>query len=127
MIGGGIVVLILGIGGGYYFFMREKVPVVVENTTPPPVPIFRDVGEMLREREELLKVSNDTDGDGLTNADEQRLGTNPQRIDSDNDGLTDKFEIETLKTNPLKADTDGNGISDWNEDYGESSPSNETE
>ncbi len=36
--------------------------------------------------------SGDPDRDGLTNQAEQELGTDPQRADSDNDGLNDKWE-----------------------------------
>jgi uncharacterized protein (DUF1800 family) len=53
----------------------------------------------------------DTDGDGLSNLQEFRLGTNPLKPDSDGDGLTDGQEAR-LHTNPLKADTDGDGLSD---------------
>ena len=37
--------------------------------------------------------SLDTDGDGLTNATEISLGTNPNLIDSDSDGLPDGWEV----------------------------------
>jgi hypothetical protein len=53
----------------------------------------------------------DTDGDGLTDGDELTRGTNPLTADSDHDGLTDSAEL-TLGTNPLSADTDGDGLSD---------------
>ena len=53
----------------------------------------------------------DTDDDGLTDAEECELGTNPNQADSDGDGLNDRAEIlgGTLSTNP---DTDGDGIPD---------------
>ncbi|TAI47010.1 Calx-beta domain-containing protein [Flagellimonas allohymeniacidonis] len=35
----------------------------------------------------------DTDGDGLTNAEENDLGTDPNNADTDNDGLTDGEEV----------------------------------
>ncbi|MEE8167761.1 MAG: hypothetical protein V3T58_02670 [Candidatus Hydrothermarchaeales archaeon] len=53
----------------------------------------------------------DTDGDGLTDAKEAELGTDPKKADTDGDGLTDGREA-TAGTNPLKADTDGDGIWD---------------
>ena len=53
----------------------------------------------------------DSDGDGLTDAEECALGTNPLLADSDGDGLNDRAEIinGTSSTNP---DTDGDGIPD---------------
>lgn len=59
--------------------------------------------------------TTDSDNDGLTNAKEKELGTNPYSVDSDGDGLPDKFEIEQTKTNVLKKDTDGDGINDGDE------------
>lgn len=58
----------------------------------------------------------DTDGDGLTDADEINIyKTNPYQADSDGDGLTDGEEVLKYKTNPLKADTDEDGLSDGDE------------
>ena len=57
----------------------------------------------------------DTDNDGLTNGKEKELGTNPNRADSDLDGLMDKYEVEVSKTNPKKNDTDEDGLYDGDE------------
>ena len=57
----------------------------------------------------------DPDVDGLDNATEKELGTDPHHADTDLDGLPDKYEIEISKTDPLKADTDGDGILDGDE------------
>jgi GH25 family lysozyme M1 (1,4-beta-N-acetylmuramidase) len=65
----------------------------------------------------------DPDGDGLTNAQESKYGTNPDSKDTDRDGLSDKAEVTGTKimhygvvtTNPLKKDTDGDGLSDKTE------------
>ena len=57
----------------------------------------------------------DEDGDGLTNAEEEALGTNINEADSDHDGLIDYYEVNVSKTNPLLADTDGDGINDGDE------------
>jgi hypothetical protein len=56
----------------------------------------------------------DPDLDGLDNATEIGLGTDPNNPDSDNDGLRDGDEI-TAATNPLNPDTDGDGINDGDE------------
>jgi len=57
----------------------------------------------------------DTDGDGLSDADEARLGTNPRDKDSDKDGLTDGEEVNVHKTDPLNRDTDYDLLSDGDE------------
>jgi len=54
----------------------------------------------------------DTDGDGLDNAEEATLGTNPALVDTDSDGLSDYTEVRTTLTNPLLQDTDLDGIKD---------------
>ena len=59
-----------------------------------------------------LIVDADADADGLTNAEEATLGTDPLRADTDGDGLSDGDEVHVYHTNPLAADTDGDGVSD---------------
>jgi hypothetical protein len=58
----------------------------------------------------------DSDGDGLSNTEEQELGTDNGDADSDADGLSDFLEVRELKTDPLNADTDGDGANDGHED-----------
>ncbi|MEI7811609.1 MAG: OmpA family protein [Ignavibacteria bacterium] len=60
-------------------------------------------------------ANKDKDKDGLTNKEEEKLGTNPKNPDTDNDGLTDGDEVLKYKTNPLRIDTDGDGLSDYDE------------
>lgn len=57
----------------------------------------------------------DSDRDGLTNLEEQTLGTKLGDKDSDNDGLEDKKEIEDYETKPNKFDTDGDRLNDSTE------------
>lgn len=54
----------------------------------------------------------DSDRDGLTDAQEIQLGTDPHNPDTDGDGLNDGDEVNKYHTNPLKADTDGDGYPD---------------
>jgi len=56
----------------------------------------------------------DTDTDGLTNAQERTLGTDPLVVDTDTDGLTDSEEV-SLGTNPLLSDSDSDGLTDITE------------
>lgn len=67
-------------------------------------------------------AAEDSDGDGLTNYEEQQFKTNPLSRDTDDDGLSDKDEIVIYKTNPLKKDTDSDGINDDRELQNGSNP-----
>ncbi|HEY5821013.1 MAG TPA: NlpC/P60 family protein [Propionibacteriaceae bacterium] len=58
------------------------------------------------------EVDADTDHDGLTDAFEKLVGSNPTLADTDGDGLDDGYEATTSHTDPLSADTDGDGLSD---------------
>lgn len=55
--------------------------------------------------------SADTDGDGLSDADETSAGTDPRNPDSDSDGISDGEE-QSQKLNPLDPDTDGDCLTD---------------
>ncbi len=65
---------------------------------------------------------SDDDGDGLTYAQELRLGTNPQDKDSDGDGITDNAEVRGFLYNgkrwysdPTNPDTNNDGLNDGSE------------
>lgn len=58
----------------------------------------------------------DTDGDGLPDYNEIKLGTDINNPDTDGDGLNDYYEIE-YGYSPTNPDTDGNGVLDGDEDY----------
>ena len=58
----------------------------------------------------------DSDGDGLSNPIEVSLGTDPNRADTDNDGIDDGDEVLEYETDPLSADTDCDGIKDSEEE-----------
>ena len=57
----------------------------------------------------------DTDGDGLSDTLENTIGTSPNLIDSDGDGLNDGDEFDIYFTNPLEFDSDGDGTGDFDE------------
>ncbi|GIK55909.1 MAG: hypothetical protein BroJett015_15720 [Chloroflexota bacterium] len=69
----------------------------------------------------------DNDNDGLSNAKEAEFGTNPNKADTDEDGLKDGEEINSdgvrlLNTDPLKPDTDNDGLLDGEEVRGNPNP-----
>lgn len=83
----------------------------------------------------------DTDGDGVSDDEEKRIGTDPSKCDTDVDGLSDGVELEKIQpvskdgchglqpagTNyerphimdPLNPDSDGDGLEDGEEDKNE--------
>ncbi|MEL6342789.1 MAG: redoxin domain-containing protein [Myxococcota bacterium] len=67
-------------------------------------------------------ADKDDDGDGLTNGEEEELGTDPESADSDGDGLSDGDEVNELNTDPLSQDSDTDGISDGDEVLGGTDP-----
>ena len=73
-------------------------------------------GDGLSDRQEELYGTNpweaDTDGDGLNDGDEIRFNTDPLAIDTDRDTLLDGAEVHKLGTSPTNPDTDGDGLND---------------
>ena len=66
--------------------------------------------------------ATDSDGDGLSDAEEASLGTNPFDADSDDDGLEDGEELDVYGTNPLDPDSDDDGRADGDEVVGGTNP-----
>ncbi|MDE0820788.1 MAG: hypothetical protein OSA95_06685, partial [Opitutales bacterium] len=63
----------------------------------------------------IADSTDDSDSDGLTDAEEIHIhGTNPSIADTDADGINDKQEL-ALKTDPTVADTDDDGFLDGEE------------
>lgn len=66
----------------------------------------------------------DTDGDWVTDNEENRLGTDPNEADTDGGGLSDGEELYSYGTDPLDdsddaayaADSDGDGLTDYQEE-----------
>ena len=79
--------------------MADGTIVLGENATSIP-------GPRLVENQWLLA---DTDGDGLSNIEEYRRGTDPLLADSNGDGLDDGTTVH-LGRDPLSLDSDGDGV-----------------
>ncbi|MFH1427843.1 MAG: CAP domain-containing protein [Patescibacteria group bacterium] len=91
--------------------MPKKSTVVKKAKKRNPAKSLRDNGARKKVDEDLT-ISIDSDADGLSDAEEKILGTDPYNADTDNDDLSDLAEVKTYKTNPLDPDTDGDGIKD---------------
>ena len=76
----------------------------------------------------LRPLNLDVDNDGLTNAAEASLGTDPRNPDSDGDGARDGFEVRNglkpLDPSDGPLDPDGDGLSNAGEDGAGSDPFN---
>ena len=82
-----------------------------DTTAPPTQEGGRSEAEQPDIPEQPGRGDIDQDGDGLSGAEEQALGTDPLSPDSDGDGLSDYYEAHK-GTDPLNADSDGDGVAD---------------
>lgn len=74
-----------------------------------------DVSTEINNDKILFGEQVDSDRDGLDDAREKELGTDPYNSDTDADELSDYDEVVYWKTDPLKVDTDGDGFNDGRE------------
>jgi len=62
-------------------------------------------------------AKQDPDKDGLDNSGEYKNGSDPNNSDSDDDGLLDGEEVNSIGSDPGNPDTDGDQIDDFWEDF----------
>jgi len=133
----GILVVVLG-GGGFLVWRQfaaapEETEIqtpgaINENVNLPPVNLPAEIVSNVNETPvEVppavletapvvpLPESVDSDGDGLTDAEEALLGTDTTKIDTDGDNLNDGQEVNLYLTDPLNSDTDGDTYLDGDE------------
>jgi len=77
-----------------------------------PSKISRD-GE--RKGKDKYRSPGDGDRDGLSDDQERLISTDPDDVDTDDDGLNDGTEVLVESTDPLNADTDDDGVDDGDE------------
>jgi hypothetical protein len=120
-----IVILILVFSFGFWaykqFFTGERDSgEIILNTEPEEIELNNQknkVNEIIEPGINInsTAISNDIDGDGLSNEEEIALGTDPENSDTDGDGLSDYEEVKIYHTDPLNPDTDGDGYLDGEE------------
>lgn len=88
-----------------------------------PVRAVGDSGHIVYAKATIVAAMADTDGDGLADATERQLKTDPENPDTDGDGLSDGDEEILAGSSALAADTDGDGFGDGLEVAAGSDPS----
>ncbi|PVZ66760.1 carboxypeptidase regulatory-like domain-containing protein [Pelagibaculum spongiae] len=91
---------------------RDEAALVLQNITSLPDYALSETGALL---DDVFNFDLDSDSDGLSNFREKVAGTDPQNVDSDDDTLSDKFEVDyglnPLDADDLTSDEDGDGLS----------------
>ncbi len=94
----------------------ETATVIIDETaTVQTATAIADAQETATSAASTAESQGDTDGDGLSNAQEGVIGTDPLNPDTDADQLSDGQEVLIYGTNPLNADTDMDGFGDGQE------------
>ncbi|MCC6456060.1 MAG: hypothetical protein IT328_13990 [Caldilineaceae bacterium] len=77
-----------------------------------PIYIYRTDGTIETRHVTSDPTTNDTDGDGILDADERAYGADPRLPDSDGDQLTDYQELNEVYSDPARQDSDGDLFAD---------------
>lgn len=93
---------------------EEQEPVEEPQPAEELQPSEEEIASTEAEDNEETDLNTDTDSDGLSDAEEVDLGTDPAVYDTDQDGLSDGDEV-FIGTDPLNVDTDGDGFTDGDE------------
>lgn len=117
-----IIVVALAAGAYYYFQMRsdrvdevmpeQEIDQTEQQAEEEPAEL---PDSTIIEPEQPTAAELDSDKDGLTDQEENELGTNPFLKDTDNDNLFDFEEVETYNTDPLNPDSDNDTYLDGEE------------
>ncbi|MFA5954129.1 MAG: hypothetical protein WC817_01150 [Patescibacteria group bacterium] len=110
-------IVIAGAGGAWWYFKgsagnKQPVATTPIDTNAAPTTEVTPRPDLQLQGQGPASPEDDSDQDGLSNAQEITAGTDPQNPDTDGDGLFDGEEVRSFGTDPLKPDTDGDGFSD---------------
>lgn len=106
-----VLIVVLGTAAAVAIVLLRQTPASVLNSSTGTNEVTPATNATQPTRPSVTQ-RNDTDRDGLTDDEEQQLGTDTNRSDTDADGLADRAEVSVYKTNPLVGDSDADGILD---------------
>lgn len=120
-----VVIIVLGLGLGGWLISRQFSSRTEQNTTqntntPKSTNTLSETNTAVNTPADTTpSVINykdtDKDNDGLSDEEENQLGLNPDRADTDDDDLSDYKEVRVYKTDGQKPDTDSDGYTDGEE------------
>lgn len=126
-----LLLLVAGISAGIWVLRNRRVATKTTtaatqqtSTAQGGVPT---VSKSSNKNQRTVVIQPDSDADGLTDAEEIQLGTNPNDPDTDHDGLTDREEVRIYGTDPKNPDTDHDGMNDGDEVHSGRNPKGEGE
>ncbi|HFU4091550.1 TPA: Rib/alpha-like domain-containing protein, partial [Streptococcus suis] len=102
---------------------KDEVPVTVKVTDPNKDTDGDGVTDEDEKKDGTDPKNPDTDGDGVKDGDEKKDGTDPKNPDTDGDGVKDGDEKKD-GTDPKNPDTDGDGVNDGDEKKDGTDPKN---
>ncbi|MFT4039777.1 MAG: hypothetical protein QM692_16475 [Thermomicrobiales bacterium] len=95
--------------------VAEEAVVEEAPAAEPEASVAEEAADVVAEEPASAGTPGDSDGDGLEDALEFELGTDPYSTDTDLDGLSDGDEYYVTQTGTRNPDTDGDGILDGDE------------
>ena len=107
-----VIIIVVIIFGAWYFLFKIR-PIFQKRQTK--IQELKGASPTTTSGVILKQKVLDSDHDGLTDVEEEKIGTDKYSVDTDKDGLFDREEVKIYLTNPLNPDTDGDGILDGEE------------
>lgn len=104
-----VIILVVLVAGSTALVMRSRKADTTKNSSSNSTTTN---GSTTTFNSEPAQPLADSDNDGLTDAEEQKLGTNPTNSDTDKDGLSDFDEVKKYHSNPSKAISGGLTMND---------------
>ncbi len=120
----GLIVLVLIFASiGFYiyskFFIKknDSGQIFIDNNSQIENLLSKDATSSLsfESNSSQIVINEDSDSDGLSDQEENIFKTDKDKIDTDDDGLSDKDEVKMYKTDPLNRDSDGDNYLDGEE------------
>jgi len=114
---GVIILMVVLVMIGFYIFVkqRDRQNMLPSSSQQTQIPSTSSPESPAQPIQPVIPEIRDTDGDRLSDEDENRYRTDPTKPDTDGDGLSDWEEAIIYETDPLKTDTDGDNFSDSQE------------